>query len=244
MEAHNETKQHPVIQGMFKAGAHFGYVRSRRHPTVTPYIFGAKNRVEIIDLEKTQELLEKAKAFISSIAAERGQVLFIASKNEAKAIVKTAAESIGMPYVAGRWIGGSFTNFPEIRRRVEKLEDLTVKREKGELAKYTKKERLLIDREIDKLDRLFSGLIPMKQMPKAIFVIDPRREHIAVAEARKVGIPVIALAGSDCNLKEVDMAIVANDASVASITFFVQEITAAYKQGLLKAPAKVEKPVK
>lgn len=229
METHTASKT--LIDSMFKAGAHFAYARSRRHPSAKPFIFGAKNRVEIFDLEKSAEKLERAKTFIHGIAATGKQVLFIGGKNEARQVVKSAAEVLGLPYVASRWLGGTFTNFGELKKRVEKMESQTVKREKGELGKYTKKERLLIDREIDKLETMFGGLTLMKELPKAVFVVDPRREHIAVAEAKKVGIPVIALAGSDCDLSKVDYFIPANDSSVSSVSFFVKEIAAAYKAG-------------
>jgi len=234
MIEHKETTKgarNDIIETMFKAGAHFAYSKSRRHPTVAPYIFGTKNKVEIFDLEKTQDLLKAAKDFVASIAKEGKQILFVGGKNEARDALKTGALSLGMPVVAGRWIGGSLSNFSEIKKRIAKLENLTSEREKGELAKYTKKERLLIDREIANLDRFFSGLIPMKEMPKALFVIDPKREKIAVKEAKDMGIPVIALLGSDCNLKEVEYPIPGNDSSQLSIRFFVNEIVDAYKAG-------------
>ena len=137
-----------------------------------------------------------------------------------------------MPYVAGRWIGGTLTNFGEIKKRIMRLEELTTQRERGELAKYTKKERLLIDREIDKLTLYFSGLSSLKSMPKVMVIIDPRKENIAVTEAKKMGIPIVALAGSDSNLYEIDYPIPGNDASRQTINFIVGEIVKAYKKGL------------
>lgn len=216
---------------MFAAGVHFAFSRTRRHPTMTPFIFGVKNRVEIFDLEKTVDSLEKTLDFVKKLAAEGKQILLVGGKAEARDAVKQAALSLSMPYVAGRWIGGTLSNFKEIRSRVDKLLDLTAKREKGELGKYTKKEQLLIDRDIAKLERLFSGLIAMKELPKALFVIDSKQEKIAVTEARKIGIPVLALTGSDCDLKMVDYAIPGNDASIASIRFFVERIADAYREG-------------
>ena len=216
---------------MFKAGAHFAFSRSRRHPSAAPYIFGVKNRVEIFDLEKTNACLDKALEFVKTMGREGKQILFVGGKSEARDAIKNGAISIDMPYVAGRWIGGSLSNFKEIRSRVDKFLDLTAKREKGELAKYTKKERLLIDREIDKLDRFFSGLIVMKEKPGALFVIDSKHENIAVAEAKKVGVPVVALLGSDCDVSGVAYPIPGNDASIASISYFVDKIVWAYKEG-------------
>jgi small subunit ribosomal protein S2 len=216
------------VENMFKAGAHFAFSKTRRHPTVTPYIFGVKNKVEIFDLEKTEVLLEKAKDFIASLAKEGKTILFVGGKSEARNSIKSGALSINMPYVDGRWIGGTLTNFTQIRKRVEKMEKLVSEKEKGELAKYTKKERLLIDKEIANLERFFSGIVSMKDLPKAIFIVDPKKEKTALKEAKDMGIPVIALAGSDCNIKGLDLPIVGNDSSQTSVNFFVQEIVKAY----------------
>jgi small subunit ribosomal protein S2 len=225
------TDTKATIENMFKAGAHYAYQKSRRHPSAAPFIFGVKNKVEIFDLEKTSTMLEAAKKFVADIAKTGKQVLFVGGKNEARDAIKAGALALGMPVVAGRWIGGSLSNFTEIRRRIEKFEKLTDEREKGELTKYTKKERLLIDREIDNLEKFFGGLVNMKEKPSALFVIDPRKEKNAVREANGLGIPVVALVGSDCNLNEVAYPIPGNDSSKASIKFFVDEIVSAYKSG-------------
>ncbi|KND49081.1 MAG: ribosomal protein S2 [Parcubacteria bacterium C7867-005] len=222
----------PKIDELFKAGAHFGFVKSRRHPSSKPFIFGSKNKIEIFDLEKVKTELEKALKFVSDMGKEGSLVLFVGGKSEARLAVKNAGEAISMPYVNGRWIGGTLTNFPEIRKRVLKLENLLSQKEKGELGKYTKKERLLIDREIAKLNLYFSGLYLMKALPKLLVVIDPKKEHIAVSEAKRMKIPVVALAGTDCNLYSVDYAIPANDASVSSINLITKDIVSAYKSGL------------
>lgn len=226
-----DTTAQNVVENLFKAGAHFAYTKARRHPSAKPFIFGVKNKVEIFDLEKTEAELEKAKAFIKEIAAAGGTVLFVGGKSEAKEAIRNTASSLGQPYVAGRWIGGTLTNFTEIKKRVAKLESLTSQKEKGELGKYTKKERLLIDREIVKLQDTFSGLLAMKEYPKALFVVDSKREHIAVAEAKAQGIKIVSLSGSDCNLYDVDYAIPANDVSMHSIAYVVGEIAAAFKEG-------------
>jgi small subunit ribosomal protein S2 len=236
-------KTNPVIDQMFKAGTHFGFSRSRRHPTVAPYIFGAKNKVEIFDLEKTSTLLTDAKKFIASIAAEGGQIVFVGGKHEASAAVRAAAQSVNMPYVDGRWVGGTFTNFKEVRKRIDKFEKLQAEREKGELAKYTKKERLLIDREIGRLDTLFSGIVAVKDMPKAIFVVDTKAEKNAVKEAQDMGIPVVALAGSDCDISTIDYPILGNDASQESIRFFTTEIAKSYQEGKLARKPEVAKEI-
>ncbi len=223
-----------IIDSLFSVGAHFGFVKSRRHPSAKPFLFGVKNKIEIFDLEKTKDSLNTALEFVESLGMKGSQVLFVGGKNEARAAVTSIAESINMPYVAGRFIGGTLTNFPEIRKRVEKLESWVSQKEKGELSKYTKKERLLIDREIDKLREFFFGISVMKNLPAAMFVVDSKKESIAVKEAQKVGIPVISLSGTDCNLNEIEFPIPGNDSSRMSIEFFLQKVAEAYKAGQLK----------
>ena len=223
-----ETKK--TIESMFGAGAHFGLGRSRRHPTVTPFIFGTKNSTDIFDLEKTEALLAKAKAYIAELAKQNKIVLFVGGKKEAAAAVKATADALNMPYVDGRFIGGTMTNFGQVRKRVERYEKLIADREKGELLKYTKRERSLIDKEIAKLEKMFLGIVSLKRMPDVLFVIDPRREKNAVKEATDMNIPIIALAGSDCDIREVKYPIVGNDSSKASIQFFIEDIAQAYKK--------------
>lgn len=230
-----QHKNAALVESMFKVGAHFAYTRARRHPTAAPFIFGLKNRVEIFDLEKTSEKLLEAKKFIASCAQTGKKVLFVGTKNEARAAIQQVASAIEMPYVNLRWIGGTLTNFPQIRRRIDKLEDLTSKHEKGELAKYTKKERLLIDREIAKLDNSFSGIVSMKEMPAAVVIVDSEKEHIALAEIKKQGIPVVAICGSDCNLKKVNYPIPANDSAKASVEFLLKELSSAFEEGAKEA---------
>lgn len=223
-----------VLEGLFSAGAQFAFIKSRRHPSAKPFIFGVKNKLEIFDLEKTQEALASALTFIESVGARGGTILFVGGKNEAKDSITTIASAIAQPYVAGRFIGGTLTNFPEIRKRVDKLEMLESQKEKGELLKYTKKERLLIDREIAKLHEFFFGISVMKHLPSALFVIDAKKESIAVKEAHTLGIPVVALCGSDNNLGDVEYAIPGNDSSRASIEFFLRQVSDSYKAGLLR----------
>ena len=218
-----------AIDTMFSAGAHFGLGRSRRHPTVSTFIFGTKNSTDIFDLEKTQPLLEKAKAFVAALAAEGKVVLFVGGKKEAAAAVRMSAQSLNLPYVDGRWIGGTLTNFGQIRKRIERYEKLTSDREKGELLKYTKRERMLLDKEIASLEKMFLGIISLKKQPDAIFMIDPRHEKIAVKEATDMNVPIIALASSDCDISDVKYPIVGNDAAKSSIQFFVEEIARAYQ---------------
>jgi small subunit ribosomal protein S2 len=224
-----DTKK--AIESMFAAGAHFGLGRSRRHPTIAPYIFGTKNNTDIFDLEKTQKLLDKAREFVKGLGKESKTILFVGGKKEASMAVKNAALSLNMPYIDGRWIGGTVTNFGQVRKRIDRYEKLTSDREKGELSKYTKRERMLIDKEIASLEKMFLGIVSLKKMPDALFVIDPRHEKNAIKEAADFKIPVIALSGSDCNIGEVAYPIVGNDGSKASIQFFVDEVSKAYQEG-------------
>jgi small subunit ribosomal protein S2 len=230
------------ISDMFKAGAHFGYSKARRHPSMKKFIFGVKNKTEVFDLEKTSAVLSDVQEYVAGLAEGGKKILFVGGKPEARKAIELAGDSLSMPYVASRWIGGTLTNFSEVKKRVARLEDLSEKREKGELSVYTKKERLLFDREIEDLEARFGGLRGMKEMPAAMFVVDPKAEEIAVEEAKKKGISVIALASSDCDASAVKYAIPANDASRKSIELFVNEIIAAYKsaQGKKKEEKKDE----
>lgn len=224
------TKTDQNLDELFKVGAHFGFGKSRRHPSSTPYIFGSKNRIDIFDLEKTHENLEKACNFVAELAAMNATILFVGGKNEAQDIIREEAEKIAQPYLAGRWIGGTLTNFPEIRKRIDIMLNLLSQKEKGELIKYTKKERILIDRKIEKLQKMFGGIKDMNALPKALFIVDPRFEETALKEARSLNIPVVALCGSDNNITHIDYPILANDSNILSIRFFVDKIAEAYKK--------------
>ncbi len=219
------------IEALSKAGVHYGRQRGRRHPSAKNFIFGTKGNIEIFDLDSTKTMLERALVAAREVGEKGGQILMIAGKSEAKGAVKDAASSAGLPFVAGRFIGGTLTNFVEIKKRVARLESLTEQKEKGELVKYTKKERLLLDREIDKLKVMFGGITPMRTLPAMLFVVDPRKENIAVREANHLNIPVMALAGSDCNMKELDFPIPGNDSLESSIRLITDKVAYAYKEG-------------
>jgi len=225
------------IKTLFEAGAHFGYSRARRHPSAAQYIFGTKDRTDIFDLEETGRKLAAARAAVASIAQTGKHVLFVSGKNESIALVKDAAERVGAPYVAGRWIGGTLTNFKNIRKRVERLQKLMSERESGELGKYTKKERLLIDREIDELLNRFGGIVGMADLPGALVIVDSRHENTAVLEANQLKIPVIGLSSSDCNFSLVQYPITANDTSVKSVKLIVNDLADAFSEGKRVPPA-------
>ena len=224
--------QNGIIEEMFANGTHYGYSKSRRHPSTTPYIFATKNGVDIINTEKTAELFEKAMEKVTALAAAGKSILFVGTKAEARQQVIETALALNMPYVSERWVGGALTNFPEIKKRIVKLLDLRDQKEKGGLDKYTKKERLLIDREMEDMTKNFQGLTGITRTPDAVFVVDPKKEHIAVTEAHKMNLPVIALMNTDCNMKKADFPIVANDASISSISFFLNQIKNAYNKGI------------
>jgi small subunit ribosomal protein S2 len=228
------------MQTLFQAGAHFGYSKSRRHPSMKPYIYGMKDQIDIIDLEQTIAKLEEASEYVQSLGKERKQVLFVSSKKELEDVLQNAALSVNQPFATGRWIGGTLTNFKQMRSRVDRLESLIEQRDKGELSVYTKYEQVEIDREIEELEETVGGLRPMKKLPAALFIVDPAQEEIAVAEAHKMQLPIIGLCNTDCNAHDVDYAIPASDAAVASVRFVTQRITEAYEAGLKEAPVQRE----
>lgn len=220
-----------TVEEMFQAGVHYGYSKSRRHPSASSYVFATKNGVDIINIEKTNELLEKALEEVSKLAASGKTILFVGTKPEARQQIVETALSLNMPYVSERWVGGALTNFSEIKKRIVKLLDLRNQKEKGELDRYTKKEKLLIDREMADMTKNFQGLTGITKTPDAVFVVDSKKEHIAVTEAKKMNLPIIALLNTDCNLKQVEYPIIANDASISSVTFFLTKIKEAYTKG-------------
>ena len=227
-----------LIKRLFEAGAHFGFSKSRRHPTVVPYLYGTKQGTDIFDLEKTAALMGDAASYLKELGAQGKPVLFVGTKEEISAITTNVAKRLEVPYVTNRWIGGTFTNFTEIKKRVERLTTLTSQVESGELErKYTKKERLMLTREIEKLDFNFGGITKMERLPAALFVVDPRHEAIAVKEANDMNIPVIAIMSSDCDITRIAKPVVVNDSHKASVSLALDELANAYEEG--KVTAKV-----
>ncbi len=230
-------KNETMIDTLFKIGAHFGYAPSRRHPSIARYIFGAKGGTELFDLEQTASSLESALEYIKSLAANRKIILFVSGKAEAREALKRAAERLNQPYVASRWIGGTLTNFSEIKKRLNLLTEQTDQREKGELAKFTKHERLLIDRNIVDLERMFGGLKGMQKLPDALFIVDPKQESGAVAEAKQLNIPIIALLNTDCDKSAIAHPIPANDANIKVISYVLDEAAKTYESNIGTAVA-------
>jgi small subunit ribosomal protein S2 len=229
----NHTSEKTLIERLFDVGAHFGFTKSRRHPTTSSFIFGNKQGTDIIDLEKTADSLSAAQEILKEAGKAGKTVLFVGTKEEIIGIVKAHAERASMPYVVNRWVGGMLTNFSEVKKRIARLAELTQQGESGELErKYTKKERVVIGRELDKLNHNFSGIQHMERLPYALIVVDPRHDSIAVSEARALNIPVIGIASSDTNIELVTYPIVANDALQSSVTFILGELTSAFTSGV------------
>jgi len=221
---------------MFSVGAHYAFSRSLRHASAKPYIFGMKDNIEIFDLVKTNEALQAAKDYMAKLAKARKNIIFVATKNEAREAVKEAALAVKMPYVVGGWKGGTLTNFSEMKKRIEKLRQLISDRDNGRLAKFTKKEQIVIGRDIAKLERNFGGLIEMRGIPDAIVVVDAKKEEIAVSEAKALGVKVIAITSSDADFSILDYPIPANDASRDSIAYFINQLKDAYLKNLDAEP--------
>lgn len=221
------------IERLFGVGAHFAQVKSRRHPSMKTFVLGSKANVEIFDLTKTDEQLSAAKTAMAALARDGKSVLIVGGKREATDAVKATGTRLAQPFVAGRWLGGTISNFTEIKKRIDRLADLLGKRETGELSKlYTKLERIRIDREITKLTTRLSGLTTMQRRPDALIIVDTKHEAHATKEARQAGIPVIGIMSSDCDLKDATYPIVVNDASRAAIGLILDELASAYEAGL------------
>jgi len=203
---------------LMEAGVHYGYSRTRRHPTFTPFLYGTKNGADIIDIEKTGLQLEAATKFLGELSASGKTVLFVGVKPESRSAIIDIATSLKQPYVTERWIGGILTNFSQMKTRIEKLEKMKEERVSGEYAKYTKKEQALLNREMERLTKYFAGLLGMQKMPDAMVVVDSKKEHIAILEAHKMNIPVIAIGNTDCSIRGISYPIIANDSSASSIS--------------------------
>ena len=218
------------IEEMLQAGVHFGHQTKYWNPKMENYIFGVRNKIHIIDLMQTKELLKPALAFVKSVAQKNNKILFVATKRAASSILKEEAERCNMPYVNERWMGGMLTNYKTIRSSINRLEDLLRQKEEG-ILKLTKKEGLKLQREIDKLQRAIGGVRDMGGLPDALFVIDVKRESIAVSEASKMGIPIIGVVDSNSSPEKVDYVIPGNDDATRSIILFSRAVSDACLDG-------------
>jgi len=231
----------PSTEEMLKAGLHFGHRTSKWHPKMEPFIFGSRLGVHIIDLRKTQKYLAEALDFISKLASENKTILMVGTKDQVKTqLIKTAIEA-DFPYVDNRWIGGTLTNFTVIKKLIKDYVDLKEKRDTGKLAKYTKKEQLNFTRKIAKLERIVGGMQSIKKIPDALFIWDIKKEKTALAEAKKKGIPVVAICDTNVNPDGVKYVIPANDDATKGIKLMFKLIAEAVKTG--KANVKTESKI-
>lgn len=221
----------PTMQELLEAGVHFGHQVRRGNPRMQPYIYGAREGVHIVDLAQTEKLLKEACEFVYSLGKAGKNVLMVGTKKQAAPIVKEAATAAGMMYLNEKWVGGFLTNFDEILRNINKMSDLKDKKEKGQLTKYTKKEQLLIAREIEKLEKIFAGVAGISQVPDAIFMIDTVKESTAVKECARRGVTLVAIADTNSDPKMIDYPIPGNDDAIKSIKIITDAIASSYAAG-------------
>lgn len=220
------TKTKIDIREMLKCGVHFGHSKSRKDPRMDKYIFGSKQGINIIDLQKTENKLKEAIDFVKKIRKNQKQILFVGTKKQTKSLVKDIANSVKMPYVEERWLGGTFTNFSVIRRRAQYLKDSQEKMKKGGFNKYTKLEKLKKSEELEKLEKRMGGIKSMRELPGAVFIVDINADEIALKEAISASIPVIALVDTNVNPERVDYPIPANDDATSSVKLMLEYIGA------------------
>ena len=213
-----------TIKELLEAGAHFGHQTSRWNPHMKKYIFTKRNGIHIIDLEKTAAMLNAACDYVKEIAGEGGKILFVGTKKQAQTIIEEEAKRCNMYYVNQRWIGGTLTNFQTIQKRIDHLVQLEDQRDKGEFARLPKKEVQDLNEEIEELNVQLGGIKEMTALPAALFIIDPTKERIAVAEAQRVGIPIIAMVDTNCNPDEIDAPIPSNDDALRAIKLIAGKI--------------------
>lgn len=234
----------PSFLEMLKAGVHFGHQKSRWHPKMEPYIFGVRNGVQILNLEKTVEELEKALDFVKTLAGEGKVILFVGTKRQAREFVKNSAEKSGMPYLTERWIGGMLTNFPEVKRRLKKYATLKDQVATGEVERYTKKEQLNIIREIEKMNKYLAGLTTLEKIPDALYIADMRTEKTAIAEAKRTGTAIVGVCDTNVNPLDADYPIPANDDAVNSIKMIADLMAEAIVEGRKEFDKKKEAVLK
>jgi small subunit ribosomal protein S2 len=231
-----------VVKDFLDAGIHYGHRTSRWNPKMRPYIYGRRNLIHIIDIKESIRGLLRAKRYLQKVASQGSLVLFVGTKKQASDNVRDASTACGMPYVDYRWLGGLFTNFRTIRSRLKRLEELDRIFDSGEIDTYSKKRQSALIRERRKMHRNLNGLRQMNRLPEAVVVIDPRKEHNCVHEARLVGIKVLALLDTDCDPDMVDLPIPGNDDSIRSIQLVLQHLQAAIIEGKGTLPKEKEEP--
>ncbi len=219
------------MKQLLEAGVHFGHQTRRWNPKMAPYIFAERNGIYIIDLQKTVKKLDEAYKFISDIAADGGEVLFVGTKKQAQDSIREEAIRCGMPFVNARWLGGMLTNFKTIQKRIKRLAQLKTMEADGTFDMLPKKEVVKLNLEIEKLEKFMGGITGMKKQPAAMFVVDPRKEKNAVAEAKKLGIPVVAIVDTNCDPDEIDYVIPGNDDAIRAVKLIAAEMANAVLEG-------------
>jgi small subunit ribosomal protein S2 len=219
------------MKQMLEAGAHFGHQTKRWNPKMKPYIFGARNGIYIIDLQKSVELFKRAQQAVVRAAADGGKVLFVGTKKQAVEIIAEEANRCGGWHVNSRWLGGTMTNFVTVKKSIERYKSLLEMRDKNSWGPVTKKEQLLLQKELVKMEKTLGGVREMDQLPAMLFVIDPRKEHIAIHEANKLGIPVVAMCDTNCDPEPIDYVIPSNDDAIRAIKLFTGAVADAVLEG-------------
>jgi len=222
----------PSLKDMLEAGMHFGHSIKRRNPRMDDYVYAVKNGVQIFDLVQTRQALSEACNYLIEIIAKGGQVMLVGTKAQAAETIKSEAERLGVAFITNHWVGGLFTNWEQIKTRVDKLVDMKKKFEAGEYKKYTKKEQVLLKREVDRLERMYGGLVSLTGLPKVVVIVDPTREITAMREATHRDIPVVAIVDSNGDPSGIEKVIPANDDALKSVVMLVSTLTAAIEKGL------------
>ncbi len=230
-------------QQLLEAGVHFGHLKKKWNPKMLPYIFAEKKGIHIIDLNKTVECLQETAAALKQIARSGKKILFVGTKKQAKDIVKDSAQKINMPFVTERWLGGMLTNFNTVRKSVKKMQSIEKMLGDGSFDSITKKERLTLSRDRDKMDKVLGGIAQLGRVPAALFIVDIGHEHIALAEAKRLGIATFGVVDTNCDPNKVDFAIPANDDATKSIAIIVNYIVAAIAEGLAERQAAKDEEV-
>jgi small subunit ribosomal protein S2 len=222
----------PTYKELLDAGVHFGHLKKKWNPKMSPYIFMERKGIHIIDLNRTLDALDRAANAMRQMAKSGKKIMFVATKKQARDIVSEAAKTVGMPFIADRWLGGMMTNFATIRRSVKKMQTIDRMLADGTLTSVTKKERLTLTRERDKLDKVLGGIANLNRLPAAIFVVDISHEHIAIAEAHKLGIRTFGIVDTNSDPNQVDYAIPGNDDASKSVKIITDYMVEAIRQGL------------
>ncbi len=230
--------QAPSLKEMLDAGMHFGHSKSKWNPKMKPYIFTTKNGVHIIDLTKSQKMLETVFEFIENLVGEKKQILFVGTKKQAKAKITEIAKEVNMPYINEKWPGGALTNFTVFKRSIKKYNDLSAEKEQGKLEKYTKWERMVFEKQIEKLEKKVKGMANVNKLPDALFIWDIKKEKIAVSEARKKNIPIIAVCDTNVDPSLVNYPIPANDDALKTIELILDLVKKSVEEGRKKTNKK------